>query len=86
MIHEGGVLYAKYCMACHGFQAVAGALPDLRYATSETHARLELIALDGALKPLGMPSFRDKLTRDQLRLIQAYILSRAAAAGAAPKH
>jgi quinohemoprotein ethanol dehydrogenase len=85
MVREGGVLYSTYCMACHGFQAVAGPLPDLRYATAETHARLELIVLGGALKPLGMPSFGDKLTREQLRLIQAYILSRAAAGSAAPK-
>ena len=84
MIQAGGVLYGTYCIACHGVDAVAGPVPDLRYATAAIHAQFETIVIGGALKPLGMPSFEDKLTRDQLRLIQAYILSRAQAASEVP--
>jgi len=37
----------------------------------------EAIVIGGARARLGMPSFQDLLTRDQVRAIQAYILSRA---------
>ena len=76
-IHEGGLLYDAHCPFCHGADAVAGPLPDLRYATKEVHEQFEAIVIGGARAPLGMPSFKDLLTRDQVRAIQAYILSRA---------
>jgi len=58
---------------------VAGPGPDLRYAMAEAHAQFEAIVLGGARQALGMPSFADKLEPAQLRAIQAYVLSRAAA-------
>jgi len=39
-VHEGNILYRTYCYHCHGFNAVAGSLPDLRYATAEVHEPL----------------------------------------------
>jgi quinohemoprotein ethanol dehydrogenase len=82
--HEGDVLFAKYCL-CHGVNAVAGSgIPDLRYASAETHHQFESIVLAGARESRGMPSFKDVLKRQQLRAIQAYILSRAAAAANPP--
>lgn len=72
--------YDKHCAGCHGGGAIAGPLPDLRYSTAETHAQLEAIVLDGARQSLGMPSFGDLLTPDDVKAIQAYILSRAEAA------
>jgi quinohemoprotein ethanol dehydrogenase len=84
-VHEGDVLFAKYCLYCHGVNAVAGSgIPDLRYATAETHHQFESIVLAGARESRGMPSFKDVLKRQQLRAIQAYILSRAAAAANPP--
>lgn len=80
MVQEGALLYAKYCYMCHGVDAVAGVLPDLRYATATVHQQFEPIVLDGALEPLGMPSFAELLTSDQLKEIQAYVLSQAEAA------
>jgi len=76
-IAEGRGLYETYCFFCHGVAVVAGALPDLRYATVEVHRDFETIVLRGARAPLGMPSFGDLLSAEQVRAIQAYILDRA---------
>src|ERR1700745_2896105 len=77
-VHEGDVLFAKYCLYCHGVNAVAGSgIPDLRYATGETHHQFEAIVLGGARESLGMPSFGDVLKREQLPATPASILSRA---------
>jgi PQQ-dependent dehydrogenase (methanol/ethanol family) len=80
-VRAGNILFEKYCLYCHGVGAIAGSgIPDLRYATAETHHQFEAIVLGGARESRGMPSFRDVLKREQLPAIQAYILSRAAAA------
>lgn len=80
-VHEGQLLYGQFCFYCHGVAAVAGAsVPDLRYASAETHRQFESIVLRGAREQQGMPPFKDALNRDQVRAIQAYVLSRAAAA------
>jgi quinohemoprotein ethanol dehydrogenase len=81
--HEGEGLYNANCMTCHGFNVVAGPLPDLRYATKEVHDQFEDIVLGGTREMLGMPSFKKILKADQVRAIQAYVLSRAAATSAA---
>ena len=77
-VHEGELLFNGRCAGCHGFNAVAGPLPDLRYASKTVHDQFEEIVLRGARKSYGMPSFNDILTADKVRSIQAYILSRAA--------
>jgi PQQ-dependent dehydrogenase (methanol/ethanol family) len=77
LVTAGAGLYAANCFACHGFNAVAGPLPDLRYATAEVHAQFEAIVLGGARAQLGMPAFADRLTSEQVRAIQAYVLARA---------
>jgi len=64
--------------------AVAGALPDLRYATLDVHRQFLSIVLGGARQELGMPSFGDSLTAQQAEAIQAYVLSRAAESAASP--
>jgi quinohemoprotein ethanol dehydrogenase len=79
-VREGKFLYASFCYRCHGVDAVAGAgIPDLRYSTAQVHQQFASIVLGGARASRGMPSFSDLLTRDQVRTIQAYVLSRAAA-------
>jgi quinohemoprotein ethanol dehydrogenase len=84
-VHQGSVLFSKYCFYCHGVDAVAGSgIPDLRYATAETHRQFESIVLNGARESRGMPAFKDVLKREQLPAIQAYILSRATAAASKP--
>jgi PQQ-dependent dehydrogenase (methanol/ethanol family) len=78
-LREGRMLYATFCFRCHGVNVIAGPLPDLRYSTAEVHGQFEAIVRGGARKDLGMPSFGDKLNSQQLRAIQAYVLSRAEA-------
>ena len=73
----GRLLYDRFCFSCHGIAVVASTLPDLRYSTAEVHNRFEAIVVAGERRSLGMPSFGDLLTPDQVRAIQAYILSRA---------
>jgi len=77
VLERGRVLYATNCFNCHGINAVAGPLPDLRYATAEVHAQFAAIVF-GSRSDLGMPSFADRLNADQVRAIQAYVIARAA--------
>ena len=60
-IHEGELLFNAQCAGCHGINAVAGPLPDLRYASKETLQGIEDIVLGGARASSGMPSFRRSL-------------------------
>src|SRR4029453_4639072 len=70
-IHEGSLLYGSACAGCHGLNAVAGPLPDLRYASKAVHEEFENIVLEGEKQELGMPSFKELLKPDQVRAIQA---------------
>jgi quinohemoprotein ethanol dehydrogenase len=77
VVHQGELLYAANCMGCHGINAVAGPLPDLRYASKETLEGIEDIVLGGSRASSGMPSFQKILNSGQVRAIQAYIVARA---------
>ena len=74
------MLYRTYCRFCHGLAAIAGPVPDLRYATADVHRQFDTIVRGGARRALGMPSFADDLDASQVRAIEAYVLSQAAAA------
>ena len=77
-IHQGGLLFHEWCAVCHGLKAVAGGVvPDLRKASAETHASFADIVIGGTREAKGMPSFADVLSRDDVRLIQAYVVARA---------
>jgi PQQ-dependent dehydrogenase (methanol/ethanol family) len=77
-IHQGTILFARYCLYCHGVGVVSGSsIPDLRFASAETHHQFEAIVLGGAREQRGMPSFGDALNAEQATAIQAYVLSRA---------
>jgi PQQ-dependent dehydrogenase (methanol/ethanol family) len=77
-IQAGGDTFHRWCHTCHGIGAVGGGvLPDLRYATPETHARLVDIVLGGAYQDRGMPSFARWLTPKDVEDIRAYVVSRA---------
>ena len=77
-VRMGKLLFQDNCASCHGQDAVAGANPDLRYASKAVHQRFEAIVLGGARSSAGMPSFKNILNAGQVRSIQAYVLSRAA--------
>jgi len=77
VVHAGGLLFAEHCMICHGLNAVAGPLPDLRYSNKETLEGIEKIVLGGSRAAAGMPSFQKILNATEVRAIQAYIIWRA---------
>ena len=83
-LEEGSLLYSRYCQSCHGTDVISGPISDLRYSTRAVHEQFERIVLGGLQENLGMPSFAELMTPDQVRAIQAYVLSRAAAATAGP--
>jgi quinohemoprotein ethanol dehydrogenase len=85
LAHKGSLLFNSFCMGCHGINAVAGALPDLRYADKATLLGLQEIVLGGRLAPAGMPSFNKILTGQQVQAIKAYIISRAQESAKAAK-
>src|SRR4029077_11403046 len=76
-IHEGNLLFNSNCGPCHGINAVAGPNPDLRYSSKEIHQDFENIVLGGSRAAAGMPSFKKILNAEQVRAIQAYVVSRA---------
>jgi len=83
-LERGGLLYARYCIACHGpFAIGGGSIPDLRYASATVHERFAAIVVGGALADRGMPSFADALDADAARCIEAYVLELAREAAGA---
>jgi PQQ-dependent dehydrogenase (methanol/ethanol family) len=77
-VEAGETLYGDSCFACHGFAAASGGItPDLRRTAASVHEVFEEIVLGGQRAVLGMPSFADRLNAEEVRQIQAYVLSRA---------
>jgi alcohol dehydrogenase (cytochrome c)/quinohemoprotein ethanol dehydrogenase len=78
-VSRGGASYARYCSACHGDAAVAGALnPDLRHsAVIGNSEALNQIVLEGALKHNGMVSFASAVTKEDAEAIRQYLIKRA---------
>jgi quinohemoprotein ethanol dehydrogenase len=85
VVHQGKILFDNNCAGCHGDNAIAGPLPDLRYASAQTLEGIQAIVLGGARASRGMPSFQKILNPEQVRAIQAYIVSRAREDAAAPR-
>jgi PQQ-dependent dehydrogenase (methanol/ethanol family) len=77
VIHQGKILFGNNCAGCHGGNAIAGPLPDLRYASAATLQGIEDIVLGGKRAAMGMPSFAKILKPVEVKAIQAYIVSRA---------
>ncbi len=77
LVHQGRLLYSSLCARCHGGNAVAGPLPDLRYSSQEVLTGIEGIVLGGTRAAAGMPAFNKLLNPGKVRAIQAYIVSRA---------
>jgi quinohemoprotein ethanol dehydrogenase len=76
-LERGSLLFARECMPCHGTLAVGGgSTPDLRFASPAVHAEFLAITLAGTRSDRGMPGFSDRLTPDEVGLIQAYVIAR----------
>jgi quinohemoprotein ethanol dehydrogenase len=85
-VAEGGRLYARYCIFCHGDGAVGGgSIPDLRALTPEKHRLFQAIVRGGLHWEKGMVGFGGELTENQVEDIRAFLIDRAhyALAGAA---
>ena len=77
-VTEGSKLFADYCARCHGANVVSGGLvPDLRYSSESTHQSFQNIVRGGVLHELGMASFAEDLTAEQVKDIEGFVLSRA---------
>ncbi|MEM7079430.1 MAG: hypothetical protein AAF513_12450 [Pseudomonadota bacterium] len=63
---------------CHALGAGNhGVIPNLAWASAETHAALDMIVLGGARTDKGMVSFAAMLNQQEVGAIQAWIVHRA---------
>jgi quinohemoprotein ethanol dehydrogenase len=77
-LENGKYAYMRTCMVCHGALVVSGGVvPDLRMLPAEKHALFKEIVYDGVIHGAGMPRLGDLVTEQDVRDIQAYIVSRA---------
>ncbi len=78
-IASGKANYNQHCLGCHGDRAISsGLVPDLRKSKILSNsAAWKAIVHDGGLRPMGMPSFADVLSTEDVEAIRAYILSEA---------
>jgi len=75
-LETGQRIFSWECKGCHGKNAVArfgGSVPDLRYATADTHAAWHGIVIGGALQINGMPRF--ELSIQESEAVRNYVLS-----------
>ncbi len=70
-------LYHRWCARCHGVTAVGGgAVADLRHSTPDMKKAFVEIVHKG-MPGVGMPSFGEILTEQEIEEIQTYVLGRA---------
>ena len=82
---QGASLFGQNCAVCHGMNAVAGILPDLRYTPYLASDGWYDIVLSGALRSQGMLPFPE-LKRSDADAIRAYLIQRAhQSAGSGPQ-
>lgn len=76
---RGRRLYATYCVACHGPEAMGnGVLPDLRYSTAITNeSAWRAIVHDGALASRGMVGFSRVVDEAGVEALRAFIVAEA---------
>ena len=74
VIAHGASLIAR-CAGCHGYQGIKNGYPNLWNLPPGAHAAFQTIVLDGALSYAGMPSFKDALSPDDVKAIQAFLIS-----------
>lgn len=80
----GERLYHKHCVVCHGAQGMSAneAIPDLRY-TKLPYEVFDKVLRDGILRHAGMPTFSKWLSKEDTRLMKAWLESKQDARGPA---
>ncbi|MCS5617594.1 MAG: c-type cytochrome, partial [Pirellulales bacterium] len=79
-IDLGHDIYHDYCAICHGVLALSpGVIADLRLMGQEGHAAWSDIVLGGDMESVGMASFADTLSEEEVAAVQSYVVSRAIA-------
>ena len=78
-VADGLVHYARNCTVCHGPMAISsGVLPDLRWSSYTANAESwKGTVIDGNLQSIGMVSFADVLSEDEVEAIRAYVVQQA---------
>jgi alcohol dehydrogenase (cytochrome c)/quinohemoprotein ethanol dehydrogenase len=83
-VAKGRHLYSRYCITCHGIDAVSGGLvPDLRRSGLLGNNGWFSVVLGGALQKQGMVSFAKVLDHPKASAIRAYVIGQAIDARAA---
>ena len=72
---HGKDLYYERCTPCHGIDvAGGGVLPDLRFASAETHEMWDAIVLGGARSNKGMPAFGMIFDKEDSDAVHAFVV------------
>lgn len=77
LAEQGGVLFeAVGCVECHGtnVENASSSIPDLRFASADTHRLFTAIVMGGMRLDKGMPAY-PTMKRDELDAIHAYVLN-----------
>jgi alcohol dehydrogenase (cytochrome c)/quinohemoprotein ethanol dehydrogenase len=79
VVAEGKLHYHTYCSMCHGDSAVSGGvLPDLRYSVALGNPNIwQSIVHDGVRQANGMVAFAERMSKDEVETIRAYVVHRA---------
>lgn len=74
-VAAGTAIYVSNCLFCHGVPGVnnGGNVPNLGYSDAEVLKNAHEIVLTDQLKERGMPNFSDKLTKDDVVKLVAFI-------------
>ena len=72
---HGKDLFYERCVPCHGIDvAGGGVLPDLRFASAETHNTWDAIVLGGARSNKGMPAFGIIFDKEDSDAVHAFVI------------
>jgi quinohemoprotein ethanol dehydrogenase len=77
LLEQGNALFSRNCSICHKNESGAGAVPDLRRMSVQTHADFEDIVLKGIRAAKGMGSFAHILSEDDVNAIHAALVDAA---------
>jgi quinohemoprotein ethanol dehydrogenase len=75
-IESGNALMKRNCARCHANEG-AGAIPDLRWMSAQTHQQFEDIVLKGVRAGKGMGSFAGLITAEEAQQIRAALVDSA---------